>query len=230
MATCDVKPLIFIPCYNCATHLRELLEDLKNLPISFPILIVDNSSNDSCSRVYEDFASSFSLCNYIKNSKNIGLGGSHKKAFSFAKRQNITHLIALHGDNQCPADQIMMIDFYSDTCVVGSRFLDPKKYSSHSYKKWGNQFLAVVYSFIMGVRVTDIGCGLACYPLASIDFEKMSGYSNDGDFNYQLLIGNYFGKIHEIPIKWRLDGQESNVSSIKMAIMALYYAFKHYAR
>ena len=110
--------LIFIPAYNVEKKIYSVIEriPIKIFENKIKILIINDNSNDKTeieiNRIINDFNYDFEL---IKNSKQLGYGGTQKLAFDYAIDNNFNYLVMVHGDGQyAPEELPKFIKEYED--------------------------------------------------------------------------------------------------------------------
>ncbi|MFW5402792.1 glycosyltransferase, partial [Yersinia sp. 1252 StPb PI] len=123
--------ILFIPCYNCQNQISRVLAHLKendNYKYFSEILIIDNRSTDNTVGKSLEVVDLLNLTNVkvYTNSHNVGLGGTHKMAFTYAQKINATHVAVLHGDDQGNINDLIKIirsnKHNEHDCCLGSRF------------------------------------------------------------------------------------------------------------
>ncbi len=235
-----MKIAIAIPCYNCEVQIRRLLFELDkvltNQKLISEVYIIENNSTDAtlaeAIRTVAELPSKKYFSVY-RNLKNIGLGGTHKIAFTVAKSNMMTHLILLHGDHQATANDIPLIIEYlhrkNGVNILGSRFLNLRNLSGYSFlRKSGNLALNRVYSVVTNVQVMDLGSGLNAFRLADFDPEVYQNFDDGFTFNMDLLLYLIGKKIafKYVPIKWTTVDQISNARALSVGLKTLIKLFR----
>ncbi len=235
-----MKIAIAIPCYNCELQLPRLLLELDSI-LSLrseikKILIIENRSKDNTLKTAVKSVSglkSKNLFSIYQNPENIGLGGTHKIAFTLGYELEMTHLMILHGDHQASAMDIPGLIEKSvkneAASVLGSRFSDLRKLSGYSKtRKAGNLALNKIYSLVTRKKITDLGSGLNLFRLSDFVSEHYQQLDNGFAFNMDLLVYMVREKIkfYYIPIKWSNVDQVSNARAFAVGLKALMILFK----
>ncbi len=235
------KIILFIPCYNCENQIVRVIKQLENndnYRYFSEILLIDNRSSDntvenSISRLKKSYINNIKV---LKNSQNLGLGGTHKVAFRYAKENKATHVAVLHGDDQGDIENLINLlknsDYNNYDCCLGSRFHHKSRLKGYSkFRIVGNWVFNSIFSICSGKLITDLGSGLNLYKVSSVDNERITHFSNDLTFNcYMILFSvSQHHKIKFFDITWREDDQISNVKLFSQAkktlIIALSYLF-----
>lgn len=111
-----MKIAVAIPCYNCEVQIVRLLNELDLVLTQensiIEVFLIENNSSDNT------LNTALSTVNKLRNRekfriyqnlKNIGLGGTHKIAFTLANKKQFSHLVVLHGDHQASANDIPLL-------------------------------------------------------------------------------------------------------------------------
>ena len=72
---------IIIPSYNCTSKLISVIQKLRINNITSKVYIVDDNSSVRSKLIINFIKNKFSKIYVLKNNKNLGQGGSIKKAF-----------------------------------------------------------------------------------------------------------------------------------------------------
>lgn len=214
------KILVFIPAYNCENQITRVLSQIKGEVRRYisEIIIVNNISTDNTVEAAEKYLEKHPLpCKIITNDSNYNLGGSHKVAFNYATEKGFDYVIVLHGD-----DQANILDFLpvlekgvykKYDCVLGSRFMKGSKLTGYSKKRiFGNYIFNVLFSIVLGRKITDLGSGLNMYKMSAFKNRFYLKYPDALYFNDFMLMASccYHHKIRFYPITWREQDQVSN--------------------
>ena len=235
-----MKIAIAIPCYNCEVQIRRLLLELDEVMLGQELItevyLVENNGTDStlaeALRTISKLKTKgkFSV---FQNPKNIGLGGTHKVAFTIAKNRKMSHLIILHGDHQAaPNDIPLLIEKLKEnngTSILGSRFLDMKRLSGYSLlRKTGNIVLNQIYSLATKVKVTDLGSGLNIFCLYDLAPEAYQNFDDGFTFNMDLLLYLISKKVtfKYVSISWTTADQISNARALSVGLKSLIKLFR----
>jgi dolichol-phosphate mannosyltransferase len=231
----NVKILVFIPMYNCAPQIARVLNRLVAYKDYFhSILLVDNKSQDQTASVAQATAQSLHLQNLtiLINNQNINLGGSHKVAFDFALKNNFTHLVVLHGDDQADFSDLVTALHQKESPVdafLGARFLSESKLIGYSkFRICGNLVLNVLCSLVCRRKIFDMGSGLNMYSAKFLQDKRYLSFPNDLTFNVFLLFhtcrNNY--SLNFFPLTWREEDQVSNAKVFRQMSSILKLCFK----
>lgn len=226
--------------YNCEKQIPRVLEKVSKsqlYPMIDTVLIIDNVSKDasleSAKKTIDLHKMEKALL--VQNKQNVGLGGSHKAAFNYAKKNGFDFLIVLHGDDQGDVNdfaeiiQSGMIERFD--AVLGSRFSKGSKTPGYStFRIFGNRTFNLIFSFIALRSIHDLGAGLNCYRVKSLNsYEK---FPDNLVFNVFMLMKHlsFKEKIMFHPIAWREEDQISNVKMFSQALQTMKYFMKYLFR
>ena len=230
-----MKVLLFIPCYRCAEQMKRVLQKMNNIPEEISqILVVDNHSPDETALVVSQAIAllpteqrfKFLL---VQNKENYGLGGSFKLAVEYAIKNDFTHFLVFHGDDQadfhnvCEMVEKIKIDPELDA-ILGSRFMKGARRSNYSLVRlWGNLVFNLLFSLALKKRILDIGSGVNLYKIKALPLQHLSLFPDHLAFD--LLILFHFSadrfKTCFHPTHWSEKDQVSNVRNFHIALTIL---------
>lgn len=217
------KILLFIPMYNCQNQIPRVIEKVRKSEIYdklTQIIIIDNHSKDQSLKVAQKAIEDCHVtkANIMQNIENVGLGGSHKTAFSYALANGFDYIIVLHGDDQGDitdlAPSIASNEYKKHDAILGSRFMRNSRINGYSkFRVFGNRIYNYIISGICLKRITDLGAGLNMYNVSSLREQFYLRFPDNLTFNVFMLYAHtsYKHKISFVPISWSEEDQVSNV-------------------
>ena len=226
------KKLLFIPAYNCEIQISRLLKKLENVDLVHydKILIIDNASSDNTPQIAKEILKKKKFKNFliIKNSKNYGLGGSHKIAFKYAIEKNYKYCCVIHGDDQgdiSDLNKVLNKGKYTEyACLRAGRFKPGSKLHGYSaFRIFGNKIFKYIYSLLIKKKIYDIGAGIAIYKMDEIKKTKFEYFVNDMSFDsFMILIFDYYNLNFDFfEVSWKEEDQVSNTNLFKTAFKIL---------
>ncbi|MDE6313643.1 MAG: glycosyltransferase family 2 protein [Lachnospiraceae bacterium] len=233
------KILLFIPAYNCEKQIVRVLGQLDESVMKYitEVVVINNISTDNTQQAVERFIERHPdipvklLC----NDENYGLGGSHKCAFAYAKKQKFDYVIVLHGDDQGDIHNLLPVlrkkIYQKYDCCLGARFMNGSKLKGYSkFRSFGNVVYNLLFSMVTRQRVLDLGSGLNMYCVDRLKDEFYKKFPDNLMFNYcMILAADYYKhKICFFPITWREDDQVSNVKMFHQAVTVLKMLFSYW--
>jgi len=184
------KIKIIIPSYNCTNKLFFVIRNLRLHSINNEIYIIDDNSLVKSKLIINYVKDKFSKIIIIKNNKNLGQGGSIKKAFRYLKSENL--ICTMDDDGQHETHDVKNIISkynkinYSNSIILGSRRLNYRSTPINSYI--GNKISKFIFFLLTKNKIVDTQTGLRFYSvLLANKFLKIK--SNGFDFHN---IMNYF--------------------------------------
>ena len=233
------KILVFIPCYNCAPQIPRVIEKClrpENAYIS-EIIVVDNGSADGTIAAAQGALAKQEQIPWkvLKNSRNYNLGGSHKVAFEYALRQQFTHVIAVHGDDQADisdlAPHVQAGGHRQVDALLGSRFIKGAELQGYGgFRLFGNAVFNALFSVFSGKRVEDMGSGLNLYGRKVLEAGDYRMAADDLTFHCYFLLNmiSRHRNLQYFPIHWSESDQVSNAKLFRQAwkILKLLLAYR----
>jgi dolichol-phosphate mannosyltransferase len=231
----QMKITVAVTCYNCENQIVRALTEIDSILESVPeislITVIDNLSTDNTLKLANGSLKAFKhphKFRIFQNSKNIGLGGSHKVAFEMAQQNESSHLLIFHGDHQASALDIkslieLSISKNSVTCL-GARFLNLSLLSGYSLTRTaGNILLNFAYTFFCRQKIYDLGSGLNLFKLSDFNPDAMRNFDDGFTYNMDLLLYLVEHKIpfKYHPIRWSNSDQISNAHALKVGFKSL---------
>ena len=241
------KLMIYIPAYNASSTLPRVLEripaDIKKS--AHEILVIDNHSPDNTYLVAVGMKHQNNLYNLqiIRNSTNVGYGGSQKIAYQRCIAGDETAgqaavqckgIAMLHGDAQYAPELLgdlirPILDGKADM-VFGSRMAgDPRKGGMPIHRYWGNRFLTGIQNWALGTKLTEFHSGYRVYAsdaLKKVPFQRLS---SDYHFDTEIIIlfVEHGLKIVEMPIPTHYGDEENYVNIWKYGVDVLVTTFTY---
>ena len=230
------KNLLFIPVYNSEKEISKLINKIKNINFSEidTLLIIDNCSFDKTYLTVKNLLRNFKIkTKIIRNKKNLGLGGSFKKAFEFAINNNFNYIIHYHGNNMNEIRDLKKIlnnkRFYRFDFYLGSRFMKKSKIKNYSFiRQITNHLFNFIFSFISKMKILDLGSSLNVFKTKNFKDGVFKNFSNDLTFQYYLIlyIGHYNKSFNYFPISVNIK-HKSNVVPFKHVIKMISIIFTY---
>ncbi|WP_347303916.1 glycosyltransferase family 2 protein [Croceibacterium sp. TMG7-5b_MA50] len=225
--------LVFVPMYRCAPQIPRVIEQfakVAGLPADMAVLCIDNQSPDGTLAAAEAAldASPVREKYLLRNDDNYGLGGSHKVAIDFARRNGFTYLVVLHGDDQGSiADlqpHIAQGEHRQVDALLGARFMRGATLQGYStLRTLANHAFNAIFSIIGGQWFSDLGSGLNLFRVSIFDTGFHLKYADNLTFNYFLVFGlaDHGHRMRFFPINWREDDQVSNAKLFSQGLRML---------
>jgi len=220
----EKRVAIFIPAFNAASTVVNVLD---RIPLNIrdkmaEIFVIDNASTDNTSMVVVDYRSKNGLHNLevIKNSQNLGYGGSQKVAYRRCIDKGYDCVAMLHGDAQYAPELLEtlispVLEGKADM-IFGSRISgDPLKGGMPIIRFLGNRFLTTLQNFFLGTRLSEFHSGYRVFSVKALEKIPFEKFSSDYHFDTEMIIlfADRKLRIQEMPIPTHY-GDEKNYVNI----------------
>ena len=223
------KILIFIPAYNVEKKITKVLNKIPKIVFNkynTKVLVIEDNSNDKTlsviKKVIKKRGDKIKIY-LIVNKKNKGYGGVQKIAFNYAIKKNFKYVIMLHGDNQYPANKILLLikplltNKYD--AVFGSRMtnsINALKGGMPLYKYLGNRALTFFQNLVLSSNLSEFHSGYRAYKVSSLKKIKFKSNTNDFHFDTEIIIQFLKNnlKIKEIAMSTHYGDEISHLKSI----------------
>ena len=203
----EIKYSIICCYYNEISLLKNkfisFFEEVNNFAFSYEVIICDNNSNDGTTEYLRELKNrNFKKLKFIFNDKNLGKGGSIKKAIdlSLGKYIVIFDLDEYLSKDLIKADTILtennQIDF-----LVGTRLRHQKKFI---YKKnyYGVRIMTMLINFLFKTNISDAAGATKIFKKDI--YEDLIIKTKNFDFEFDVLCK--FAKkeyqVSEFPIEY----------------------------
>ena len=223
------KILIFIPAYNVEKKITKVLNKIPKIVFNkynTKILVIEDNSSDKTlsviKKVIKKRGDKIKIY-LIVNKKNKGYGGVQKIAFNYAIKKNFKYVVMLHGDNQYPANKILLLikplltNKYD--AVFGSRMINSinaLKGGMPLYKYLGNIALTFFQNLVLSSNLSEFHSGYRSYKVSSLKKTKFKSNTNDFHFDTEIIIQFLKNnlKIKEIAMSTHYGDEISHLKSI----------------
>ena len=223
------KILIFIPAYNVEKKITKVLNKIPKIVFNkynTKILVIEDNSSDKTlsiiKKVIKKKGDKIKIY-LIVNKKNKGYGGVQKIAFNYAIKKNFKYVVMLHGDNQYPANKILLLikplltNKYD--AVFGSRMINSinaLKGGMPLYKYLGNIALTFFQNLVLSSNLSEFHSGYRSYKVSSLKKIKFKINTNDFHFDTEIIIQFLKNnlKIKEIAMSTHYGDEISHLKSI----------------
>jgi len=190
-----VKTLIFVPAYEAEKTLEEVIRRIPHDVYEEveEILIQDDASKDNTLQVALKLSKEYSKIAIVRNERNLGYGGTKKKAYSYCLQSHYDAVVMLHGDGQLPPEclptMLAPLQSASADIVLGSRMLGQPICGGMPLYKWaGNRFLTVLANTILGLHLTDYHTGYRAYSAYALSKIQFDACGDGHEISMQLIL------------------------------------------
>jgi len=188
---------IFIPTRNVGNALTLTLDrisdNIKNQVGE--IFVLDNDSKDNTYLIGVEYKEKNQIpnLNIHKNEKNLGIGGSQKKAFDYVINKKFEIIVLLHGDAQYAPefikDILKPLEEGDADFVFGSRMAeDPLKGGMPFWRYFGNKILTKIENKVLGLNLTEFHSGFRAFNIEALKDISFKELSNDYHFDHEMIM------------------------------------------
>jgi glycosyltransferase involved in cell wall biosynthesis len=200
---------IVVPAFNEAVRIgdsiRKIDEFIRQSPISFELIVVDDGSSDNTASIINQF--SVKNLRLIRNDQNHGKGYSVRQGVLAATGK---YVLFTDADLSAPIDEaikLLSMAMNEDAdIVIGSRAVDRRYIEKHQtrFRELGGIVFNRMVRVVLGLDLHDTQCGFKLFHREKSKpiFEKQTirGFGFDPEV---LFIARRRGlRIRETPVRW----------------------------
>jgi len=186
--------IVFMPAYNAEKTIISVLERFPKSAVKrvSEMLILDNDSHDHTYNKAMEYKKRKKMKNItiLKNSKNLGYGGSKKRAFRYAIDKKYDIFVMVHSDGQYPPekliDMIKPIEEDKADLVIGSR-VNALKGGMKLWKLFGNRTLTLLENIAFGLNLHELHSGYKAYNVHALEKISIDALDNDHIISSQTI-------------------------------------------
>ena len=224
IAAFEMKTFIILPTYNEAQNLAPMVEQLLELELQDPhILIIDDNSLDGTGPIADRLQERHPerVC-VIHRPGKMGLGTAYITGFRWALEHGADCVIQMDSDFSHSPNYLPAFTAQMDTCdvVVGSRYvpggqLDPR-WSGWRYflSKWAN---SVWVRVILGVQVRDATAGFKCWSRHALEHIPLEQVRSNG-YVFQVEMAYLCEKMGLHILEWPIYFEDRRIGKSKMTV------------
>lgn len=150
---------VFIPAFDEAGMIGDVIEGLKRLDLNLDVFVIDDGSKDGTGKVAEEAGATV-----VRHPINLGGGAAIRTAFTLALLNGAEYIVTMDGDGQHDPKELPVLigamEKEKADLVIGSRFLENKNFDMELYRNLGIRFFSWLISKITKKDITDATC---CY-------------------------------------------------------------------
>ncbi|NLL14050.1 MAG: glycosyltransferase family 2 protein [Fibrobacter sp.] len=230
------KISIFIPAYNAAAHIKNVINRFpaRLWESIHQIYIINDGSTDSTKEVVEKLCDDHHKIHPVHFCKNQGYGTVVKTGLDLCRKDSCDFAVCLHADEQYPPEYIIqMVDEMEKEEVdlmQGSRIGSGTALSGGMplYKYIAGMCLVKLENFIFRMQLTDYHSGFLIYNRRSLNTISFDKLSRSFDFDLEVIASARACKlkIAEYPIPTRYAGEISYLNPVVYGLRVLKVLFK----
>lgn len=213
--------LVIIPTYNEIDNIEVVLRQVFSLPVSFDVLVVDDSSPDGTADRVKSLKTGFPQLFLEVRKEKDGLGKAYTHGFKWALAHHYQNIFEMDADlSHNPKDLPKLLESLQQGAdlAIGSRYSHGVNVVNWPMSRVLLSFMASKYvRLVTGLPVHDATAGFVGYKrivLETLDLNqiKFKGYGFQIEMKYKAWRKKF--KIVEVPIVFvnRIAG-ESKINS-----------------
>ncbi|NPA80352.1 MAG: polyprenol monophosphomannose synthase [Thermotogae bacterium] len=201
-----MKVVVVVPTYNEAENIGKLIKELRSLPISPDVLVVDDNSPDGTWRIVERMAEKDPAVHLLRRPGKLGLGSAYVEGFKWALSRDYDAIVQMDADfSHNPQDVQRLVEALKDCdVVIGSRYSNGVSVINWPIGRLLLSYFANKYARLLtGVKINDLTGGFKAFKreaLEALDLDsiKSDGYAFQIEVNFYLWMKRF--KMCELPI------------------------------
>ena len=153
----DLVLSVVIPVYNERNTIREILRQVRAVPVQKQIILVDDCSRDGTIEVLRELQATDDDLTIVFHDKNRGKGAALRTGFRYARGQVVIVQDAdlEYDPSEYPRLLQPIVEGKADV-VYGSRFIGESHRVLHFWHSMGNRVLTLLSNFFTDLNLTDM--------------------------------------------------------------------------
>ncbi len=203
------KIIVIIPTYNEIENIQDIVEQVMSLPVSFDLMIIDDSSPDGTADKVKKLQQQFSKRIYLEiREEKQGLGTAYTHGFKKALDLGYDYIFEMDADlSHNPKDLLQLYKACHEEgydVAIGSRYIKGVNVVNWPLERVLISYFASVYvKIVTGMPIKDPTAGFICYHkkvLKNLDLNKIKfvGYAFQIEMKYKAWKKGFC--ITEVPI------------------------------
>lgn len=227
---CGKKYLIFIPVYNEAKSITNIINKVRETCPNSDILVIDDGSADETPRLLEKEKG----LHLIKHPENEGYGKTLIDGFNFSIAKGYEYVITIDSDEQHQPEEIQnftdIIEREDWDIVSGSRYMKynrDKMDEAPEDRRKVNQRITQKINKLTGYNLTDSFCGFKLYKVSSLKKLNLKKHGYGMPLELWIQAWKQGFSITEIPVALiYLDKETEQTSSWRNVFKRYRYYLK----
>lgn len=218
-----MRSLVVIPAFNEAAGLGKVLDGIRAVDPSLPVVVVDDGSTDATENVARKGGA-----HVVRMPFNMGYGVALQTGYKYALREGYDSVVQLDGDGQHePADipaLLEVIERGEAEVAIGSRFLGGNAYRSGIVRRMGSGLFSLLALGLTGARYSDVTSGFQALGRDVLRFFTAERYPVDyPDADVLIMLNRAGFRIKEVPVRMY---SKKGGRSMHAGLRPIYYVFK----
>ena len=217
------KTLIILPARNEENHIGGVLSKLLNMYPHAEILVVNDHSDDSTSRIVREFPS----VHLIELPFWMGYGGALQTGYKYALKSGFNRIVQMDADGQHDAHGVLqLLEKLNDAdIIVGSRFVSgAKSYKMPFVRRMGCRVLSLMGYALTGMKIFDPTSGFQALNRHALEIASGDHYPLDyPDLDVLIMMHRHRLRVREIPVLMHPADEKQGMHT---GLQVWYYAIK----
>ena len=222
---CGNKYLIFIPVFNEAESIKEIINKVRATCPDSDILIIDDGSTDETPQLLEKEKD----IHLIEHSENEGYGKTLIDGFNFSVAKGYEYVITIDSDKQHQPEEIRNFTDIIGTgdwdVISGSRYLkynEDKLAEAPKDRRKVNQRITQKINKLTGYNLTDSFCGFKLYKVSSLKKLNLKEHGYGMPLELWIQAWKQGFRIREVPVALIYLDKETDQTSTHRNVFKRY--------
>jgi glycosyltransferase involved in cell wall biosynthesis len=217
-----LRRIAIVPALNEGDSIARVIAEIHAADPGFEVVVVDDGSTD---RTAENARAAGA--DVLRLPYNLGIGGAVQTGLQYARDRGFEIAVQVDGDAQHDPHEIErllgpIVEGRADL-VVGSRFLNGRRYRPPFSRRMGIKLFAALVSVIVRQRVTDTTSGFRAMNRRGIVLFAADYPHDYPEVEANVLVFKHRLRLTEVPVCMRI--RTAGASSITFR-MSVYYMIK----
>jgi dolichol-phosphate mannosyltransferase len=160
------KNLVIVANYNQEVEIKNYLKEILNFIPKENVVVVDDGSTDQSREIAKLMG-----FNMIEHPKNLGIGAAIRSGLKYAMEKNFEGVLISSSNGKMVPSQfpgiLAELDRGEHPYIQGSRFMkEGRSVNLPLFRRMMIPVLSVLWSILLGRKMTDITCGLRAYKVS----------------------------------------------------------------
>lgn len=193
---------VIIPCYNEQDTIREIIEQVRKVPLRTELVVINDGSTDASGKILAGMDAE--RLQIISHPNNIGKGAALSSGFALAKGDIFVIQDAdLEYDPMDLPDLLEPIRKGVADVVYGTRFGGKPQRVHMFWHKMGNRFLTFLTNLLYNCTLTDMETGYKMFRREVVEgiFLRARRFDVEPELTAKILKAKKW-RIYELPISY----------------------------